>query len=89
MLVGRIDAGKSGPAGLRSLKLRAIGSIVPPLITERVKKLRQEITELTEKNRIYSLNPKYGTAVAENERRFQRLMEIAEELKGLTDWKKP
>ena len=63
-------------------------NVVPPPITERVKKLRQEIAELTEKNRRYSLNPKYGSAVADNERRFQRLIEIAEELKSLTDWKK-
>ena len=64
--------------------------IVMPLpITERVKKLRQEIAELTEKNRRYSLSPKYGSAMADNERRFQRLIEIAEELKSLTDWKKP
>jgi hypothetical protein len=62
---------------------------LPPPIKERVKKLRQEIAELTEKNRRYSCNPKYGSAVADNERRFQRLIEIAEELKSLTDWKKP
>ena len=63
--------------------------VVPSPITERVKKLRQEIAELTEKNRRYSLSPKYGSAVADNERRFQRLIEIVEELKSLTDWKKP
>jgi sulfur transfer protein SufE len=63
--------------------------VMPPPITERVKKLRQEIAELTEKNRRYSLSPKYGSAIADNERRFQRLIEIAEELKSLTDWKKP
>jgi hypothetical protein len=51
--------------------------------------LRQEIAELTEKNRKYSLGPKYGSATADNERRFQRLIEIVEELKSLTDWKKP
>jgi hypothetical protein len=50
--------------------------------------LRQEIAELTEKNRRYSLGPKYGSAVADNERRFQRLIEIVEELKSLvvTRW---
>ena len=63
--------------------------VVPRPITERIKKLRQEIAELTEKNRKYSLGPKYGSAVADNERRFQRLIEIVEELKSLTDWKKP
>ena len=63
--------------------------VMPRLITERIKKLRQEIAELSEKNRKYSLDPKYGSAVADNARRFQRLMEIVEELKSLTDWKKP
>jgi hypothetical protein len=48
-------------------------NILPPPITERVKKLRQEIAELTEKNRRYSLNPKYGSAVADNERRFSKI----------------
>ena len=62
---------------------------MPRLITERIKALRQEITEITEKNRSYLSGPKYGTAIADNERRFQRLIEIVEELKGLTDWKKP
>jgi hypothetical protein len=62
---------------------------MPPPITERVKKLREEIAELTGKNRAYSCGPKYGSAVADNERRFQRLIEIADELKSLTDWKKP
>jgi hypothetical protein len=62
--------------------------VVPRLITERIKKLRWEIAELSEKNR-KSLDPKYGSAVADNARRFQRLMEIVEELKSLTDWKKP
>jgi hypothetical protein len=62
---------------------------VPPPITERVKKLRQEIAELTEKNRKYVLGPKYGSTTADNERRFQRLIEIVDELKSLTDWKKP
>jgi len=64
-------------------------TVVPQLITERIKKLRQEIAELSEKNRKYSLDPKYGSATADNERRFQRLIEIVEELKSLTDWKKP
>ena len=63
--------------------------VVPQPITERIKKLREEIAELTEKNRRYSLGSKYGSAVADNERRFQRLIEIVEELKSLTDWKKP
>jgi hypothetical protein len=42
--------------------------VVPQPITERIKKLREEIAELTEKNRRYSLGPKYGSAVTDNER---------------------
>ena len=62
---------------------------MPRPVTERIKKLREEIAELTEKNRKYSLSPKYGSSVADNERRFQRLIEIVEELKSMTDWKEP
>jgi hypothetical protein len=58
------------------------------LITERIQGLRQEIAEIAETNRKYLLGPKCGSAPAENERRFQRLTEIEEELKSLTDWKK-
>jgi hypothetical protein len=62
---------------------------MPRLITERIKELRQEIAEITETNRKYLRGPKYGSAAAHNERRFQRLIEIVNELKSLTDWKKP
>jgi hypothetical protein len=48
-----------------------------------------EIAKLSEANRAYSKGPKYGAATADNERRLQRLLEIADELKSLTDWKKP
>ena len=59
------------------------------LITERVKNLRNEIAKLSEASRAYLKGPKYGAATADNERRLQRLLEIADELKSLTDWKKP
>jgi hypothetical protein len=59
------------------------------LITERVKNLRNEIAKLSKANRAYLKGPKYGAAIADNERRLQRLLEIADELKSLTDWKKP
>src|SRR4029077_5022728 len=53
----------------------AVGTllIMPRLITDRIKALRQEITEITEKNRSYLRGPKYGSAIADNERQFQRL----------------
>jgi len=59
------------------------------LITERVKKLRDEIAKLNEANRAYLKGAKHGAATADNERRLQRLLEIADELKSLTDWRKP
>jgi hypothetical protein len=59
------------------------------LITERIKELRREIAKFTEENRKYLVGPKYGSATADHERRFQRLLEIVDELKSLTDWKKP
>jgi hypothetical protein len=62
---------------------------MPRLITERIKELRREIAKLTEANRTYLRGTKYGSATADNERRFQRLIEIVDELKSLTDWKKP
>jgi hypothetical protein len=52
------------------------------LITERVKNLRNEIAKLSEANRAYLKGPKYGAATADNERRLQRLLEIADELKS-------
>jgi uncharacterized protein YPO0396 len=62
---------------------------MPRLITERINELRQEIAQITEANRRYLRDPKYGSAVADSERRFQRLIEILSELNSLTDWKKP
>jgi hypothetical protein len=59
------------------------------LITERIKMLRQEIAQIAEANRKYLRYPKYGSAAADNERRFQRLIEIVDELNNLTEWKKP
>jgi hypothetical protein len=57
-------------------------------VAERVKKLRDEIAEINRANRAYLHDPKYGSAEANHERRFQRLLEIIDELKSLTDWKK-
>jgi hypothetical protein len=46
---------------------------------ERLKNLRDEIAEINQANRAYLRDPKYGSAVADNERRLQRLLEIVEE----------
>jgi hypothetical protein len=61
---------------------------MPQPVAERIKKLRDEIAEINHANRAYLRDPKYGSAVADNERRLQRLLEIVEEMKSLTDWKK-
>ena len=61
---------------------------MPQPVAERVKKLRDEIAEISQANRAYVHDAKYGSAVDAHERRFQRLLEILDELKSLTDWKK-
>jgi hypothetical protein len=61
---------------------------MPQPVAERIKKLRDEIAEIDQANRAYLRDSRYGSAVAGNERRFQRLLEIVEEMKSLTDWKK-
>jgi hypothetical protein len=61
---------------------------MPQPVAERIKNLRDEIAEINRANRAYFRDPKCGSAVADNERRLQRLLEIVEEMKSLTDWKK-
>ena len=61
---------------------------MPQPVAERIKRLRDEIAEIDQANRAYLRDPRYGSAVADNERRLQRLLEIVEEMKSLTDWKK-
>jgi hypothetical protein len=56
---------------------------------ERIKELRDEIAEISKANRGYLHGPKYGSSVADNERRLERLQEILDELMSMTDWKKP
>jgi hypothetical protein len=63
--------------------------MLPKPVAERIKKLRDEIAKINEANLAYSNSPKYGSATTDNERRFQRLLEIVDDLKSLTDWKKP
>jgi len=57
------------------------------LVSERIKKLRKEIAEISEANRT-QMHKRYGPAAADQERRLQRLQEILDELMTLTDWKK-
>ena len=61
---------------------------MPILVSERIKKLREEIATISEANRTYMHRRDAGVA-ADQERRLQRLQEILDELMTLTDWKKP
>jgi hypothetical protein len=71
---------------------------MPRPVAERVKYLRDEIAEIRKAEGQYVQNTasrtesRQGsqnvTKEAEHERRLQRLLEIAEESKSLTDWKK-
>jgi hypothetical protein len=59
-------------------------------VKERIRKLRGEIAQIREANRLYLHGGKrrlQGVA-ADHERRLQRLQEILDELVALTDWKK-
>jgi hypothetical protein len=58
-------------------------------IRERVEALRREIAEIQELNFAYLQRPRPDAlAMGDHERREQRLKEIMEELKSMTDWKK-
>jgi hypothetical protein len=57
-------------------------------VKERIRKLRQEIAEISAANQVYSQAGKTSLTAAEQDRRFQRLQAILEELLALTDWKK-
>jgi hypothetical protein len=58
-------------------------------IKERIVKLREEIAQISEANRLYLRGgKKVHGAAGDHERRLQRLQEILNELVALTDWKK-
>jgi hypothetical protein len=58
-------------------------------VKERIRKMREEIAQISEESRLYAQGGKWmSTAAAEQERRIQRLEEILQELNSLTDWKK-
>jgi hypothetical protein len=61
---------------------------MPQSVKERVGKLREEIAEISEANRQYLQGGKKMIGASDQERRLQRLQEIMDELKSLTDWKK-
>jgi len=58
-------------------------------IRERVEALRQEIAEIQRLNSDYfQAERRDATAMSDYERREQRLREIMDELRSMTDWKK-
>jgi hypothetical protein len=59
-------------------------------VKERIVKLREEIAQIGEANRLYLRGgkKKIAGAAGDHERRLQRLQEILDQLVALTDWKK-
>jgi hypothetical protein len=59
-------------------------------IKERIVKLREEIAQISEANRLYlhGGKKKMPDTTGDHERRLQRLQEILDQLVALTDWKK-
>jgi hypothetical protein len=58
-------------------------------VKERIVKLRDEVAQISEANRLYQKSgKKMPGSVGDHERRLQRLQEILDELVSLTDWKK-
>jgi hypothetical protein len=58
-------------------------------LKERIAKLRDEIAQISEANRLHTLSgKKMHAAAGDHTRRLQRLQEILDELVSLTDWKK-
>jgi hypothetical protein len=58
-------------------------------VRERIAKLRAEIAQISEENRVYMAGgKKIPGSAGDHERRLQRLQQIRDELMALTDWKK-
>jgi hypothetical protein len=58
-------------------------------IRERVEELRREMAEIQKQNLAFLQMPRPdSTALHHYERRQQRMREIMDELKSMTDWKK-
>jgi hypothetical protein len=58
-------------------------------VKERITKLREEIAQISEANRLYlKTGRKMPGSVGDHARRLQRLQDILGELMPLTDWKK-
>ena len=62
---------------------------MPRPVKERIAKLRYEIAQISEADRLYLQDGKKIPGAPDHERRLQRLQEIMDELMSLTDWRKP
>jgi hypothetical protein len=58
-------------------------------VKERIAKLREEIAQISEENRLHMQGGgMILPSATDHERRLQRLQKILDELVSLTDWKK-
>lgn len=64
--------------------------LMPNPVKDRIAKLRDEIAQIREANRLYLHGSKRRIegAAGDHERRLERLQAILDELIALTDWKK-
>jgi hypothetical protein len=62
--------------------------MLPRPVKERIAKLREEIAQISEANCEYLRGGKKPPGAPDHERRLQRLLEIRDELRSLTEWKK-
>jgi hypothetical protein len=58
-------------------------------VKDRVARLREEISQITEANRQYIEGGRKMPGEVDHQRRLQRLQEILNELASLTEWKQP
>ena len=73
-----------------SLRNVVLAYVMQNPVQDRIIKLRQEIAEISEANRLYmQRGKKLSGSAGDQARRLQRLQEILDELAALTDWKKP
>jgi hypothetical protein len=63
-------------------------AMLPHLISDRVKELRAEIATIHRANLLSLKGENAYTQEAERQRRAERLRDILDELRALTDWKK-
>lgn len=78
---------------LNSVTIKTVATLIPILmqspVKDRIVKLREEIAQISEANRLQlQSGKKMPGATGERQRRLQRLQEILDELVALTDWKK-